>query len=423
MHLPNSVQFAVPEDVAAIIAAIHDFVDRQVVPLETANRELLADPRRYYRDDGRLCPELLDLRGRVRRSSAEAGFYTLFVPEQLGGSGFGPVAAFFVYEAIGRRYGPGRPLVSWAAGLTTSPLLASFVDGPSPVLTGLREPLRQRYLPGLMRGETGLCFALTEPDAGSDLWGLRTRARRDGDGWLIDGAKQWITNAPYADYALVFAVTDPDAYAAHRGGITCFFVEADLPGYAVEAVLPIFGHPGGDTGLIRLDGVRVDDDHVVGEPGRGFEIAMLGISVGRLSIGGMCTGLAAWALDQSLAYVRQRQAFGVPLAEHQAIQFMLADCAMDIYAARNMALHCAWKQESTGRLPVKEISMVKAFAVEACQRVMDRAIQMHGAMGLSNALPLQEGFRLARTLRIPDGTSEIQRRTVARQLLRGDTEF
>ncbi|OGO51931.1 MAG: hypothetical protein A2148_04600 [Chloroflexi bacterium RBG_16_68_14] len=409
-----------------IIEGIHSFVESEVLPLEEQYRKILADERLLFRDDGRLVDEIAEARRNIRRKSAAAGFYAMLAPEEIGGGGLPSSVGVLVLEAIERRYGPGRLLIGWSNAFLTMTLIASFVDGPSHMFLSAGEAVRQQVLPSLLAGEKTICFALTEPDAGSDAWGLKCKARRDGDEWVISGTKQWITNSPYAEHAAVFAVTDPELVAQHKGGITCFLVDAQSPGYQAEKVLPIMGHMGSDCGSISLDEVRVPNERIMGQVDQGFQIGMLGISEGRLSIAAGCVGMAEWALDRSLEYAKQRKTFGVTLSEHQAIQFMLAECAIDIFTAKQTVVRTAELVDAfptTGRLPVKEISIAKAYSVEGAERVLDRAIQIHGGMGLSNELPFHEGFRIARTLRIPDGTSEIQRRTIARQLLRGDVVF
>ncbi len=413
-------------EVNGIIAGVQAFIESEVLPLEDRFRETLADERRLFRDDGRLVDEIDEARRTIRRKSADAGFYAMFAPKEIGGGGLPTTTAVSVLEAVYRKYGPGRLLIGWANGFLSSPLIAGFVDGPSHMFLNASEGLRKQIVPSLVAGEKTICFALTEPDAGSDVWGLKCKARRDGDDWLISGTKQWITNAPYADYAAVFAVTDPELIAKRKGGITCFLVDATTPGYAVENVLPVMGHVASDCGTIALEDVRVPNDHILGTVDEGFRVGMLGISEGRLSIAAACLGMAEWALDRCLEYVKERKTFGVTLSEHQMIQVMLADTAIDIFTTKQTVRRTAElldEAPTTGRLPVKEISIAKAYSVEAAQRVMDRAIQIHGANGLSSELQFQEGFRIARTLRIPDGTSEIQRRTIARQLLRGDVVF
>ena len=358
--------------------------------------------------------------------SAEAGYYGMFAPESVGGGGIGIRAMVFVEEALYRRYGPGRPLITWAKGFLSQPTLASFVDGPSHMLVSVSDSVRKEILPSIAKGEKMVCFALSEADAGSDVWGIKTKARRDGDDWVINGSKQWITNSPYADYAVVFAVTNEEMVAERKGGISAFIVETTAAGYTFDGVLPVMGHIGGDCGSMTFDNVRVPADRMVGAQDQGFQIAMFGISEGRTSISANCIGMCEYALDRSLEYAKQRMSFGKPISEYQAIQFMLADMAIDIFTMKYMVLQTAALIENfpqTGRLPVKEISIAKAYAVEKTQECYDRAIQVHGGMGLTNEMPLNEGFRIARTLRIPDGTGEIQRRTIARQMLRGDTVF
>lgn len=221
---------------------------------------------------------------------------------------------------------------------------------------------------------------------------------------------------------MVFAVTDEALARERKGGITGFFIDTRQDGFSVPSVIPIMGHLGAEIGIVSLDGVRVPDSHRLGAQDKGLSVAIGGVNVGRLAMAGTCVGLARWALDQAIAYAKVRKTFGKPIAEQQAIQFMLAESAMDIYAAKSMAQNCAARIDDSA-LSVKEVSMTKAFSTEMLNRVMDRCMQVHGAMGLTNELRLEEGYRLARTMRIPDGTAEIQRRTVAARLLAGDTEL
>ena len=422
---------SIPEDIRDLVKGITqgllEFIEQEVVPLEQRDKEILADERKLFDERGFLVERAQEARSQVRMKSAQAGFYAMFAPQAVGGEGVPPRAMVLVQEGYYRHLGPGRLYAGWGKGCLTQPPVASFVDGPSHMFTFAPEVVRREYLPRLLRGEKTICFALSEPDAGSDVWSIKTRARRDGDDWVISGSKQWITNGPYADYAIVFAVTDEEQAAKHQGGITAFFVDTAWPGFSKDAALRIMGHLGSDCGILSLDNVRVPGDHVMGQVGQGFQIAMLGISEGRLAIAASCVGLSQFALERSLAYAQERKTFGVPIAEHQAIQFMLADMAIDIFTSKYATLQTAALVEATvqgrGRPPVKEISIVKACAVEACQRAFDAAIQIHGGLGLTDDLPLNEGWRIARTLRIPDGTSEIQRRTIARQLLRGDVTF
>jgi acyl-CoA dehydrogenase len=414
------------ETAKPIIDGMFAFIDAEVVPLEQKYADILKNERKLFKENGWLVDEIADARRTVRMKSAEAGFYAMLGPESIGGGGVGFEVACYVLEAVYRRYGPGRLLIGWSNGFLSMTTLASFVDGPTHMFLSAGDAIREEVVPGLLTGEKTVCFALTEPDAGSDFWGIKTKARRDGDEWVLNGGKQWITNAPYADYAAVLAVTNPELVEKHQGGITCFLVDASTPGYSVESVLAVAGHLASDTGIIALDDVRVPNNRIMGTLDQGFQVGMFGISEGRLCIASICLGMAEYALDRSLAYAKERHTFGVPIAEHQAIQFMLADSAIDIFSAKQTVLRAAHLVDEAlkgGRLPVKEISIAKAYSVEAAERVLDHAIQIHGGMGLSNELPLEEAARIARTCRIPDGTAEIQRRTIARQLLRGDTVF
>lgn len=418
----NQVNLKPPEEIRQVIDAFFKFIDTEIVPLEKENKKILDDETKMYDEKFFLKKEVLELRNYVRKKSAEAGFYTMFVPQELGGSGFGPLASVYINIALHARYGPGRPLITPGKGLLITPLIAGFVDGPSPVIAEMSDELKKEVLPLLLKGEKTQCFALSEPEAGSDIWSLKTRAEKRGKNWVINGIKQWITNGPYADYAVVFAVTDTELLKAKKGGITAFFVERER-GWKVEAVIPYMGHCGSDTGIISFDNVEVPESHVIGEVNFGFIKAMQGIDIGRLAIGSICAGLSEWALNESIEYSKQRKAFGQPIADYQAIQFMLADSYIDTYTSQALCIHCGWLAENSEKPPIKEISAAKAYCVEACQRVFDRAIQIFGGMGLTNELRLQDGFRLARTYRIPDGTSEIQRRTIARRLLKGDTSI
>ena len=410
------MDYTVPDEWVAFGDALIRFIEREVEPLEKAHAALLHDERKLYGEDGRYAPQVMELRRRVRLLSAEAGFYTALGDESLGGGGLGAQAAAYIQERLNAHVGPCRHLIQ------TVILPSPFTNGLTPVLRHMAPQVLEQYLPQIASGEKTLCFGLSEPDAGSDVFAMRTRAVRDGDHWVLNGSKQWITNAPYADYAMIFAVTDEEKARAGRGGISGFFLPTDTPGFSVPSVIPTMGHLGADIGIIALDDVRVPDSHRLGPVDRGLSVALDGVNAGRLSMAASCLGLARWALEQALEYAKVRKTFGKPIAEHQMVQAMLAECAMDIYAVKSMVGHCAWLVDQ-GQAATKEVSIVKASSTEALCRVMDRCMQVHGGMGLTNELRLEEGFRFARTMRIPDGTSEIQRRTIARRLLDGDSAF
>ncbi|MDI2028230.1 acyl-CoA dehydrogenase [Saccharopolyspora sp. TS4A08] len=410
------MEFTVPDEAAATAEAVLSFIERHVEPIEREHAALLDDERKRYDDDGLLVPAVQDLKKQVRMASAEAGFYTMFGDEALGGGGLGEIALVHIQEELNRICGPARPLIH------ENVIPSVFTNGLSPILCELKPDVRVRYLEGIASGEKTLCFGLSEPGAGSDVQRIRTRAVRDGDEWVINGSKQWITNAPYADYCILFAVTDPEANKDRRGGITAFFVDTRSEGFECTSVIPILGHAGSHIGIVTVEDLRVPDDHIIGTLHKGLALALLGISKGRLSMSAMCVGLARWALEMSLDYAQQRETFDSAIGDHQAIQIKLAEMAMDVYAAKSVVARTAWLVEQRERA-VKETSMTKALCTEMLGRVSDSAMQVHGAMGLTNELRLQEAWRHARTLRIPDGTSEIQRRTIAGRLLAGDHEL
>lgn len=410
------MDFTVPEETLDIIQGLKQFIEKRVVPLEEKHHQLLHNERNYYLEDGRRSPEVEKLRKEVRMESAKAGFYNMFGAKELGGDELGAVTALLIHEELGKHYS-NMKLVD------TIVVPSPFTNGLSPVLNGLQEHLKGRYIEGIRSAEKTLCFGLSEPDAGSDVWSMKTRAVKQGSEWVINGTKQWITNAVYADYCMLFAVTNPELFQQRKGGITCFFVDTTWEGFQVASVIPTMGSLGGDSCIISIDHLRVPEDHVIGEVDNGFGRAMKGINTGRLGMSGKCIGMAQWALKQAVDYSQIRKTFRKTISEYQTIQNMLAESALEIYAAKSMALNCAWKVDTSDKTPQKEVSMVKAYSTEMVGRVYDRAMQVHGGMGLSNELGLEAGYRKARIMRVPDGTSEIHRRTIARYLLKGDLKF
>lgn len=406
----------VPEEIVAIGDSLIHFIEREVVPIETANRALLASDRTIYDDKGRFTPAVEALKRDVRKLSAAQGFYTMFGPEAIGGGGLGPLASVYLNMRLSAHCGPARVLVHPVV------IPSPFTNGLSPILVNLHPSLQDRYLPDLASGEKTLCFGLSEPDAGSDVFAMKTRAVRDGDDWVITGSKQWITNGPYADYAMIFAVTDPALAAQRKGGVTGFFVDTKSPGFSVVSTIPIMGQLGAEIGILAFDGLRVPDTHRLGAVDEGLKVALNGVNTGRMGLSATCVGLARWALNQAVDYAKIRKTFGQAIGEHQAVQILIADSAADIYAAETMLVDCALKLER-GDKALAETSMVKLHCTEAANRVFDRCMQVHGGMGLTNELRLEAGYRFARSMRIPDGTSEIQRRTIARDLMANGVNF
>ncbi len=406
----------VSSDVMMAGEALMRFVEKEVLPLEKEHASVLGDERMLFGPDGRYCPKVLELRRHVRMRSAESGFYTMLAPQSLGGGGLGATAAVYLQGLMASAYGPERTLIHHVV------IPSPFTNGLSPVLEFLGANAAEKVLPQLASGDKTLCFGLSEPDAGSDVFAIKTRAVREGDGWVISGAKQWITNSPYADYAVIFAVTNPELMTARKGGITAFLLDTASPGFKVTSVLRLMGHIGGDTGIISLDAVRVSDDYRLGEVDRGLSVAMHGVNAGRLGMAATCVGLAEWGLAATLEYARTRRTFGRMIAEHQAIQMHLANAAIDIFAAKNITTSCA-RHIERGHSSRGEIAIAKAYATEMLSRTMDSFIQVHGAMGLTSELRLEAGYRFARMMRIPDGTAEMQRRTIAAELLDGRLAF
>jgi acyl-CoA dehydrogenase len=376
--------------------------------------ELLDDPRRRYLPDGRYTPAVVELIREVRMASSAAGYFNLSVPASLGGQGEGYLAYYVAWEAINRLCGPDRWLGTFA--------LSHWAFGPSPVLAEVTPEARARILPGLVSGRDSMCFGLSEPGAGSDATMIQTRAVPDGDGWRITGRKIWTTNVTFADWIIVFAVTDPERAAARRGGISAFLVPTDAAGFHLERVIRMHGEIGGTEGESSFDGVRAEQWQLVGRLHDGFRVALLGVSLGRVYNSARAVGLARWALERAIDYAKQRVAFGSPIAEHQGVAFPLAESAMQIHAAHLMGLNAALLLDR-GETAVKELSMAKAYSVEVCLRAVDRAMQTHGAMGFTNELGLVHAYNILRVINVADGTNEILRRTIFRELAKGDLEL
>jgi acyl-CoA dehydrogenase len=347
-------------------------------------------------------------------SSAAAGYYGMFVPASLGGGGLGSEALYRVWEDLYHHFGPHYWLIGW--------VVAHWARGPSHVLVHATATARERILPDLLSGESSMCFAMSEPDAGSDARMMRTRATPDGEDWLLSGSKIWISNGPYAEYAVVFARVDSGPQDGRPGRITAFLVPTDSPGFHAEGTIRMFGEIGGDEAVLHLDEVRVGPDMVLGEVGEGFSIAMAGVSSGRVYNSGRAVGLARWAIETATEYIKQRQAFGHPIAEHQGVAFPLAESAMEVHAAHLVGLNCALLLDQ-GRPATKELSMAKALSTETAVRAIDRVIQAHGAIGFTNELGLVEAYHAVRKACVADGTSEILRRTIANRLFGGDLDL
>jgi acyl-CoA dehydrogenase len=249
---------------------------------------------------------------------------------------------------------------------------------------------------------------------------ISTRAVRDGDGWLVSGRKIWTTNAPVADYCVVFAVTDRERAAAKRGGITAFIVPTTESGFTVQRVIKLFGHIGGDEAELALDDVRVEPWQIVGDENAGFAAALYGVSLGRIYNSARAVGYGRWALEAALDYANTREAFGNHIASYQGVSFPLAESATELHAAHLMGLNAGALLDK-GHPAVKELSMTKGYSVQIGFRAVDRAMQTHGAMGFTNELGLTDAWHALRVVNVADGPNEILNRTIAQRLLKGDT--
>jgi acyl-CoA dehydrogenase len=401
----------VTTDIDDVLAGLSDFLAREVATLHEKN-SWLDDPRRVYDERGRYSADSLGLISQVRTRSASAGFYTMALPSDLGGADLGYEGLLLAWELVFRYCGSKRWLGHFA--------LAHWSKGPSPLLRHATPTAREKVVGALAAGEQTMCFAMSEPDAGSDAWMIRTRATRVEGGWSITGAKQWISNGANADLAVVVAVTDPDAFGSRKGGVGAFLVDTGQPGFGVAGVTPMFGSVGSDEAVLHLDEVFVPDDYVLGDPTLGFAIAMEGVSFGRVYNCAKAVGIASWALHKALDYSKVRHAFGAPISKHEAISFGLANAAIGIQSARLTALNVA-RLLDAGRPARKELAMAKVLATDNALAAIDFAIQAHGAMGFTNELGLTKAHQMIRILGVADGTSEILRRQIAQQLLRGDT--
>ncbi len=409
----TAMAFEYPDEIRQLRDGVEDFLRVEVIRRHEVHHELLENPHRKYTPEGRYVPEVLRLIGEVRQAAARAGYYSMCVPETLGGQGLGHLAWFAVWERIFQVCSAQYWLGEFA--------VAHWAFGPSVVLSHLTPEAQERHLPGLMAGETSMCFGMSEPDAGSDAMMMRSRAEPDGDGWRLYGRKMWTTNGPYADYCMVFAITDPVAAAARKGGVSAFLVPTTAQGVAVEKVIRVWGGAGGPEAELSFDGVRIEPYQLVGPLHKGFSIAMKGVNLGRLYNCARAVGYSRWALKRAFEYIPQRHTFGHPISEYQGVTFPLADSATKVHAAYLMALNAA--QLLDAGVPTRmELSMSKLFATQIGVEALDRVMQAHGGMGMANEMHLTEAYALLRMVNIADGSNEILQRTIVKEILDGNVD-
>jgi acyl-CoA dehydrogenase len=383
----------IPQELVELRSSLRQFLDREVRPVEESYRQDILDGRYDF---------VKEERRKLRRRSAELGFWTLHMPEEVGGMGLSYLGQVLMFEE-GTRHG-----LLLAHGESILPV----VTGPTPVYLDCTRAQREKYLAPLMAADKTTCFALTEPEAGSDAAGIRTRAARDGDEWVIDGRKHFITGADDADFALVFAVTDPGKRA--KGGITAFLVDAGTPGFTVTRAQRTMS-PLQNPSELTLEGVRVPEENILGRIGFGFYSAMKGINGARLQIAATALGIAEDLLRRMTEYAGDRVAFGRPIGSNQYVQGMIVDSYADVEQAR-LLLYTLADRIDDGADGRKEAALAKLVCTEVVGRVADRCIQVHGGQGFTTELGLEVWYRDVRAMRLYEGTSEILRANVAKGL-------
>jgi alkylation response protein AidB-like acyl-CoA dehydrogenase len=384
------MHFELDEDHRMLADLVQRFVRDHLMPLEPA---VMA--REAATGDADLTHEE---RASLDAISKDMGLWSLDAPEDVGGLAMPYVALVAVNEALG----------STVAKYTLPP------DSPNlrMLATTVNDRQREAYLAPYARGETISAIGISEPGAGADPSGMKTRAvpADDGSGdWIINGRKIWITRAAEADFTILMAITDPEK--GSRGGMSAFLVDSDAPGYSVLRKIPMVG--GEYTYEVALDDCRVEGWKLLGSEGQGFGPMQVRLGTRRMEVAAWAIGMAQRALDMMTEYAPQRTTFGQKLSDRQAIQWWVADAATHIHAARLMAYDCAWKLDQ-GIDVRSEISMIKVFAIETAQRVIDQAMQAFGAMGMTKEMPLQLMAGRIRTMRIYDGPSEVHRMVIAR---------
>lgn len=335
------------------------------------------------------------------KEMGELGFLGMLVPQDYGGSDLGMVAYAAALEEIAAGDGACSTIISVHSSV-----------GCMPILKFGTQEQKEKFLPAMASGEWIGGFALTEPQAGSDAAALKTRARREGDDYILDGSKQFITSGKNGNVMIVFAVTDP---AAGKKGISAFIVPTDTPGYEVLSVEHKLGQHSSDTCALVFNAMRVPASQRLGSEGEGYKIALSNLEGGRIGIAAQAVGMARAAFEVARDYAKERIAFGKPIMEQQAVAFMLADMATQIEAARQMVLHAASLRED-GQPCLTEASMAKLFASEMAEKVCSKAIQIHGGYGYLADYPVERIYRDVRICQIYEGTSEIQRLVIARNL-------
>ena len=381
------MDFTISEEMKMVTDGVGRFVREKVQPLEQETEEAAKIP-----------PEKL---AAVKAEAQELGFYAMNMSEEVGGAGLGVLDMCLVEEQLGQ---------------TSDALIRRVFGQVYPMLEQFEGELRDKYLYPTVKGDKICAMAITEPGAGSDAAAIKTNAYLDGDEWVLNGTKHFISDGDIADYVIVMALTDPEKGA--RGGISLLIVDKGMPGFTVARNQAMMGHRGYGHAELNFDDVRIPKGNVLGEVGNGFKVMMANVGGIRLGhIGARAVGMASRVLDMMREHAATRKQFGQPIGDFQMVQQMIADSAMEIFATRMMVLNTAWEVDA-GLDPRDKVSMVKVQASEMLGRVADRGIQVFGGYGFTKELPLERIYRDARVTRIYDGTSEVHRMLIARSVIK-----
>ena len=383
------MHFALTQEQQMIVDTTRAFVEKELYPHEAAvERSGVLD---------------MDLVRDIQRKAIEAGLYAANIPEQFGGAGL-DTPTWLLYE---KELGRANYALHWTA-----------VARPSNILCAGTEAQREKYLAPCVAGEKWDCLAMTEPGAGSDLRGMKASAKPDGDDWILNGTKHFISHADIADFAICFMATgEQDTPRGKKKLITAFFVDKGTPGFAVSDGYRNVSHRGYTNAVLHFDNCRIPKEQVLGEVHKGFDVANDWLGATRLQVGATCLGRAERAFELAVDYAAQREQFGQPIGKFQGVSFKLADMAVEIKASQLMIMEAGWRYDQ-GTASDADMAMAKLKASEMLAMVADEALQIHGGMGLMEDLPLERIWRDARIERIWEGTSEIQRHIISRALLR-----
>ena len=382
------MDFGLTTEQQMVVDTVRSFVEKELYPHEEEVERT-----------GRVSPELGEA---IKRKVIDLGFYAPNLPVGVGGGGLDHLTFALLERELGR----------------ASMALSVFWGRPSGILMGCNEAQRERYLYPAARGERVDALAMTEPGAGSDVRGMQCFARRDGDDWIVNGTKHFISHADLADFVIVFVATGEEETArGPKKRITCFLVDRGTPGFAIRPGYDSVSHRGYHNCILTFDDCRLPSARILGEPHRGFEFANEWLYATRITVAAMCVGRARRVFDLALGHAAERRQFGQPIGKFQGVSFKLADMITEIDAADWLTLAAAWRLDQ-GLPADREIASAKVYASEMLARVTDEAIQVYGGMGLMSDLPLARFWRDARVERIWDGTSEIQRHIIGRDLLR-----